>query len=117
MSAAGGETTLGIKIDILDKAPDLRIGFDVDVDILLGQAANALKVPAEAVRPEKGNKNYLYVVSNGLVQEREVGIGLQSDTEAEIKSGVKAGEKVILNPGAAIRDGIKVKEVVEDTNK
>ncbi len=113
LSAAGGETTLGIRIDIIDKAPDLRIDFDVDVDILLGQAKNVLKVPAECIRPGKGDKNYLYVVENGVVREREVLIGLQSDMEVEIKSGVNAGEKVILNPSASIREGVIIKEAVE----
>jgi HlyD family secretion protein len=113
LSAVGGETTLGIKIDIIDKAPDLRIDFDVDVDILLGHAENVIKVPAECIRPGKGDKNYLYVVENGVVREREVLIGLQSDMEVQIKNGVSAGEKVILNPSASIREGVIVKEAVE----
>lgn len=114
ISAAGGETTLGIRIDIIDKAPDLKIDFDVDVDILLGQAKNVLTVPAECIRPGKGDKSYLYVVEKGVVQEREVIIGLQSDMEVEIKSGVNAGDKVILNPSASIRNGVIVKEAVGD---
>lgn len=113
LSPAGGETTLGIKIDITDKAPDLKIDFDVDVDILLGQASNAVKVPAEAIRPAKGEKNYVYVVENGVAREREVTIGLQSDMEVEIKSGISSGERVILNPSASILDGTLVREAVE----
>lgn len=34
VTQTGGETTLGLDIDILDKAPDLKIDFDTDVDIL-----------------------------------------------------------------------------------
>lgn len=113
LSPAGGETTLGIKIDIIDKAPELKIDFDVDVDILLGHVTNAVKVPAEAVRPAKGNKNYVYVVENGVAREREVTIGLQSDMEVEIKNGISPGEKVIMNPSASIIDGTQVREAVE----
>lgn len=113
LSQTGGETTLGIKIDIIDKAPDLKIDFDVDVDILLGQASNVIKVPAEAIRTAKGDKNYIYIVENGVVKEREVIIGLQSDMEVEIKKGAVPGEKVILNPSASIVDGTVVKETVE----
>lgn len=113
LSAAGGETTLGIKIDIIDKAPDLKIDFDVDVDILLGQLSNIIKVPAETIRNGKEGKNYIYIVENGIVREREVTIGLQSDMEVEIVSGAVPGERVILNPGASIHDGTVVKEAVE----
>lgn len=117
ISAAGEETTLGIKIDIIDRAPDLKIDFDVDVDILLGQASNVIKVPAEAIRTDKGDKNYIYIVENGQAREREVTIGLQSDMEVEIKSGATLGERVILNPGASIHNGTKVKEAVEDVRQ
>lgn len=113
LSAAGGETTLGIKIDIIDKAPDLKIDFDVDVDILLGQASNVVKVPAEVIRPGKGDKNYIFVVENGVAREREAIIGMQSDMEVEVKSGAATGEKVILNPSASIHDGAAVREAVE----
>lgn len=113
LSAAGGETTLGIKINIIDKAPDLKIDFDVDVDILLGQSSNIIKVPAEAIRNGKGNKNYIYIIENGTAREREITIGLQSDMEVEIVRGAVPGERVILNPGASIHDGTVVKEAVE----
>lgn len=113
MSASGGETTLGIKINILEKKPNLKIDFDVDVDILLGEAKNVIKVPAESIRPGKGDKFYLYTVENGIVKEHEVLLGLQSDLEVEVKSGISEKDKVILNPSASIREGIKVKEAVE----
>lgn len=114
MTTAGAETTLGIEIDILEKVQNLKIDFDTDVDILLGQVNNALKVPAESIRTNKENKTFIYIVQNGKAVEKEVKLGLQSDMEAQIVEGVNAGDKVILNPSENIKNGTAVKEAVGD---
>lgn len=114
VSAAGTETTLGVEIDILEKAEDLKIDFDADVDILLGQADNVLKVPAESIRTTKEDKTFIYVVDGNKAVEREVKLGLQSDMEAQVIGGVNKGDKVILNPSENIKSGTLVKEVSGD---
>lgn len=111
-SIAGNDTTLGVEVAILEKAPELKIDFDVDIDILIGEVDNTLKVPVESVKFEKGNKNLVYVLENGIAKEKSVEIGLQSDTYMEIKKGITKGEKVILNPSTSIKDGTKAKESV-----
>jgi HlyD family secretion protein len=110
VSAAGSDTTLGIEIDILDKAEDLKIDFDTDVDILLGEVAGAVKVPAESIRTNKEDKTFVFVIENGKAVEKEVKLGLQSDMEAQILEGVKEGDKVILNPSTNLTNGAPVKE-------
>lgn len=110
VSATGSETTLGVEIDILDRAEDLKIDFDADVDILLGQVSNVLKVPAESIRTTKEDKTFVYVVEGDKVAEREVKLGLQSDMEAQIVEGVKSGDRVILNPSENIKNGTLVRE-------
>jgi len=112
MTAGSSDTTLGIEIDVLDKAPDLKIDFDTDVDILLGRVNNVLKVPAECVKADKTGKSFVYIVEGTKAVEKAVNLGLQSDTEVEVTSGIKEGDKVILNPGAAIKNGSLVKEAV-----
>lgn len=110
ISAGGSETALGVEIDILDKSPDLKIDFDVDVDILVGQAQNVIKVPAESVKVEKGNRNLVYVLDGNTVHEKNITVGIQSDKEVEIKEGVNKGEKVILNPSNAIVEGVQASD-------
>lgn len=111
--AAGGETSLGAEIDILDKAEELKINFDVDIDILIGQEGNTLKVPAESVKAAKGNKNFVYVLEGNIIREREIKTSIQSDMEVGITEGIKQGEKVVLNPSTAVKEGAKAKEAAE----
>ena len=113
VGVSGSEITLGVEIDILDKAPDLKIDFDVDVDILVEEVAKAIKIPSEALKIEKGNKYLVYVVKEDMVSELKVTVGTQSDTEVQITKGVKTGDKVILNPSTSIKDGIIVNEAVQ----
>ena len=110
VGVTGNETTLAVEVSILDKAPDLKIDFDVDVDILVAKVASAIKIPSEALKVEKGGKNLVYVVEENVVHERKVTIGSQSDTEVQIIKGIKKGEKVILNPSTLILEGTIVKE-------
>lgn len=116
ISAAGGDTTLSAEIDILDKATVLKVNFDVDVDILVSSASNALIIPAEAIISDKYDKTYVFINENGITQEKEVKIGIQSDTEAEVLQGLNKGDRVILNPGNVIKTGMKIEEAVEDKN-
>jgi HlyD family secretion protein len=113
VGVAGSATTLGVEITILDKAPALKIDFDVDVDILVESVANAVKIPAEALKVEKGGKNLVYVIEDNVAREKKVRIGTQSDTEVQITEGIKNGEKVVLNPSTSIKEGIIVKEATE----
>ncbi len=113
--ASGTETILGIEIDVLEEAPELKVEFDVDIDIRLGEAAGVLKLPAEALRADKSGSYYVYVVENNRAIERQVSIGLQSDMEVEALEGLKLGDKVILNPSSAIKEGSLVSEEQEAT--
>lgn len=110
IGSSGAETTLNTEIDILDNPEGLKIDFDVDVNILLGERANVVKVLAEAVKSDKSSNNYVFVVENGRAVERPVKLGLQSDTDAEVLEGLKEGERVILNPVASIKTGTVVEE-------
>ena len=113
VGVTGSETTLAVEIDILDSASDLKIDFDVDVDILVGKVASTIKIPSEALRVEKGGKNLVYVVEENVVREIQAIVGAQSDTEVQITKGVKNGEKVILNPSTSIKEGTAVKEATD----
>ncbi|MBM7871172.1 HlyD family secretion protein [Clostridium pascui] len=105
------DKTLDCDIDIIGNPQDLKIDFDADVDILLGEVKGVLKIPTEAIRTDKSGKNFVYAVENGVLSEKEVGLGLQSDMEAEIKSGLAQGEKVVLNPSGNFKTGTKVRVV------
>jgi HlyD family secretion protein len=112
VSATGTDTTLGVEIDIIDNPEGLKVDFDADIDVLLGQTASVLKIPAESIRTNKDGRTYVFAVEGNKVVEKDVKLGLQSDMEAQIIEGVTSGDKVILNPGTNMKPGDLVSEAV-----
>ncbi|MBL0890676.1 MAG: efflux RND transporter periplasmic adaptor subunit [Gemmatimonadaceae bacterium] len=87
--------------------------------ILTGQStaaasaqASSLAVPSGAVRAE-GRDTVVYVVADGRVQRRLVSVGARDAFTglSEVRSGLRAGERVLIAPGAAPRDGAAVQVV------
>ncbi len=80
--------------------------------IQTGTAASAnmvVTVPTGAVRTE-GADTVVYVVHEGRVQRRVVGLGARDNATGmtEVRRGLQAGERVLTAPGAAPRDGAAV---------
>jgi RND family efflux transporter MFP subunit len=75
-----------------------RIGMNGDAEIVLAQKNSVVTVPLSAIIDD----TYVYVKQpDGKYEKRQVRLGLQSDTEAEIISGLKTGETVTLQPEEA----------------
>jgi HlyD family secretion protein len=108
VSASGQTTNLGVSVDILENTPDLKVDFDVDVDILIGSAKNVIKIPGESIVTDKDGLNSVFLYENGKAVEKKVTLGVQSDTEAEVKEGIKVKDIIILNPTASIENGTTV---------
>jgi len=81
----------------LDKSVDeigLPVGIDANIDVISGQALNAVLVPIEALHQLSDGSYTVFVMENGKPVLKTVEVGLQDDTYAEIKSGVNAGDVV-----------------------
>ena len=109
VTMTGKEAGVPVDIDILDEDKELKVDFDVNVDILTGSAKNTVKVPAECIEYEKNGDAFLYRVEAGKARRIHIEPGIQSDTEVQVVSGVSAGDTIILNPGMGIKDGTPVK--------
>ena len=107
-TSTSGEANLDVDININDVDPELKIGFETDVDILLNEEKDVIKVPTESIKTDKNGKSVVYIVENNKAVEKEVTKGIQSDTEVQVE-GVDIGAKVILNPTDSIKDGTIVK--------
>jgi multidrug efflux pump subunit AcrA (membrane-fusion protein) len=73
---------------------NLPAGAAASVDVIGGRAKNAVLVPVEALHQIGENQYTLFVKQNGKLRLREVQVGLQDLTKAEIISGVNAGDTV-----------------------
>ena len=82
---------------VLDKSVDeigLPVGVEAAINVISGQANNAVLVPVEALHKLSDNSYTVFVMLDGKPTLTTVEVGLQDDTYAEIKSGLKVGDVV-----------------------
>jgi multidrug efflux pump subunit AcrA (membrane-fusion protein) len=84
----------------------LLYGMDADVEVVAGQAQNALLVPVQALRQLGAGQYAVFVLQpNGELQMRPVQVGLRDAVNAQILSGVQAGEQVSIGGSGANQTG------------
>ena len=108
VSATGQNISLDAEIDIKNPSPDLKIDFDISVDILVGSVKDATKIPVECIKYNKDGKSFVFKVDGTKARQVEVKLGLQSDMEAQVQNGVSSNDMLIMNPGIAIQDGTTI---------
>ncbi len=91
----------------LDAPPDnLRYGLTGEMNVILGRKPNAIIVPARAV-----NVDQMFIVDDGVVEQRTVKVGFKSLEFAEILDGISEGDLVIVADQDAFRPGERVRPV------
>jgi RND family efflux transporter MFP subunit len=72
----------------------LPVYVAASVDVIAAQAKNAILVPVEALHEISTGKYAVFVMKDGTPTLTMVEVGLQTDTFAEIKTGLQAGDVV-----------------------
>lgn len=102
------ETVVNVTIKVLETNEFLKPGFTVKTRIISDSSENTIVVPFDAIQTENEGTRYVYVVKDGIVEKREVQIGVESDFSIEVVSNLTEGEEVIVNPPANLADGDRV---------
>lgn len=71
----------------------LLVGYSADAEIILEARDMVLRIPTQALL--SGNK--VLLLREGVLSEREVGIGLANWQHTEITRGLKAGDQVVVS--------------------
>ena len=79
-----------------------------EVKIVTAAKENVVLVPKDAVVQRSG-KAVVYVVADGRARQVDVAGGLSDDKQAEVPSGVKAGDQIIVAGQATVNDGDPVR--------
>ncbi|EOW0799192.1 efflux RND transporter periplasmic adaptor subunit [Vibrio parahaemolyticus] len=83
--------------DVKNPQGILRIGMTAQVSIVLEQSENTLIVPSQVLQKSGGKGNYTVpVLEQGQVVQKPVTVGINNKVNAEILSGLKEGDQVVL---------------------
>ena len=82
-------------------------GYRVEASFILWEGDDVLQVPASTLFRD-GEKWALFVVQDGKAVKRDVQVGQRNGLSAQILSGIKAGDRVIVHPDDQVKDGVRV---------
>ncbi len=108
-SITGSSTTAAsnsIPAQVLIKEPDesIIVGIDVNIDIIVDTVEDAIVVPIEAVETNStGSFVYVYDEETKTVSRVAVEIGLSSDSQYQIVSGIELGDKIVQNQSSQLK--------------
>jgi RND family efflux transporter MFP subunit len=103
-----GSRTLLTEIDIPNPDGELTSGIYCTIELHIPRKTPSFKVSADAVIFNEAGTQ-VAVVENGAVHLRKIGIVRDLGREVLVNSGVKQGDKVILNPAVDLAEGAKVR--------
>ena len=100
-----------LTVEAVTANPDGRLkpGFFATAAIRQPASAPAMLVPQSAVETVSGTSR-IYVVKDGIVEERIVTTGDRVGSAIEILSGVAAGEVIAAEPKGRLADGLPVRQ-------
>jgi len=82
--------------------------YRVDARILIWSDSDALSVPSSAVF-RSGENWDVFVIAQGRVEQRRVGVGKRNGVSTQILSGLAEGERVVIYPSDQLSNGSRVR--------
>lgn len=89
---------MGVKVSFLNPEP---------VEKQKPKEPLGIRVPTTAVRSENENK-FVYVVADGVVQERKVKLNASYGSDVYISEGLSAGEDFVVEISPQLKNGVKI---------
>jgi membrane fusion protein, multidrug efflux system len=98
-----GTRSIPVYITLENRDPLIRGGMFAQGNLAVEARKNVIVVPLAALR-ESAGRNFVYVIANGVIMEREIKVGLRDDRAsaangssgvAEIAQGLKAGDEIV----------------------
>lgn len=97
--------TMHTEVDVPNPNQQIVPGVYAEAVLTLSQHADAPVVPLQALN-RTGNESSVFVVgSDKRIQQRPVTLGVQTPNYAEVVSGVRPGEEVIITDRSGLKPG------------
>jgi HlyD family secretion protein len=106
--------TVEARLRVAEPPAYLRDDMTVSVEVVAAQKAQALTLPANALR-EKDSKSYVLAAIDGRAKRLPVSVGIRSALRVEILDGVTNATQIILEP--AIGEGQRVRTHAASASK
>jgi HlyD family secretion protein len=94
LATSSGTSAVSGMVQLDPTSTNLLLGMSAAVNIIAGDAQNAVVAPVAALHETTPGQYAVFVVKNGQLTLTNVTVGLQDPVNAEIKSGLQPGDVV-----------------------
>jgi membrane fusion protein (multidrug efflux system) len=105
--------TIKVTVEISEYPENTRPGDFAQVSIVTERRTSSTLVPKIAVVTDRGER-VVYVAADSTAQRHVVDVGFEDDTNAEILTGIEAGQPVIVKGQRSLKHGQPIK-ILTDT--
>ncbi len=99
---------VNVHVRFVERDESLGLGYRLRARFITNQKADALIVPRPAVLQDPAGTFYVFAVESGRLARRDVTLGLGSDLELEVLSGLTESDEVLATPDATMSEGERV---------
>jgi HlyD family secretion protein len=93
--------------DPVDAWEKLGDGYRVEVRIVIWQGDDVVKVPTSSLF-RQGDGWAVFAHDSGRARLRPIELGRRNGLEAQVISGLEAGQEVVVHPADTLEDGSRV---------
>src|SRR3984885_6951355 len=97
--------TMHTEVDVPNPSRVLLPGLYAEATITLENKDDAIAVPLQAVDQDNNQTMVDVVDASGKIERRHVVLGIQTATDAEVLSGLKEGEMVVVSDRSGLNEG------------
>ncbi len=99
--------TITVKAEVANPKRELQAGMFIDARLATDVRPSAVVIPEDAILPIQGS-SFVWVAKDGKATRREVVLGVRTPGWVETKSGVEAGESVVVGGQERLSEGAPV---------
>ena len=100
--------TMHTEVDVKNTNRSLVQGMYAEISLVLNHKDAALTVPLQAVVRNGSEATVLVVNAQNRLEERRIQLGLESNNQVEVLSGLKEGDRVLIGSRSEYRVGDQV---------
>lgn len=105
--------TITVKARVPNSRRELQAGMFIEVRLATAVRPEAVVIPEDAVLPLQGS-TFVWVTTDGKATRRQVELGVRTPGFVEARSGVEAGEQVVVGGQERLAEGAPVMAKVVD---
>jgi RND family efflux transporter MFP subunit len=106
--------TMHTEVDVPNPNRVLLPGLYAEATISLEKKNHAIAVPVQAVDQDNGRSTVDVVDASNRIEPRQVVLGIQTATDAEVLSGLQEGEQVVVGDRSGLKAGQPVQPKITD---